>query len=105
MTGVHHELIRASAGTGKTYQLTNRYLRLLFLTEAPERIIALTFTRKAAAEFFEKIFHRLACAAGDEQAAASLGRDIGLPASTIISSSTSRSISTHPKRSAGGIPD
>ncbi|MFA5264651.1 MAG: UvrD-helicase domain-containing protein [Opitutaceae bacterium] len=82
MIHVPHELIRASAGTGKTYQLTNRYLRLLFLTEAPERIVALTFTRKAAAEFFEKIFHRLACAAGDEKAAAALGKDIGLPADT-----------------------
>lgn len=76
---IRHELIRASAGTGKTYQLANRYLHLLFLSGAPEKIIALTFTRKAAGEFFEKIFHRLACAAEDPAQAAGLGRELGLP--------------------------
>ena len=65
MTPLTHEFIQASAGTGKTYQLTNRYLRLLFLTHEPEKIIALTFTRKAAGEFFEKIFRRLAEGAED----------------------------------------
>ncbi len=78
MSRVPHELIRASAGTGKTYQLTNRYLRLLFETESPERIIALTFTRKAAGEFFEKIFHRLASAAATPEASAELGAQLGL---------------------------
>ena len=79
MSRFGHELIAASAGTGKTYQLTVRYLRLLFATGEPERIIALTFTRKAAGEFFEKIFHRLACAAADPAEASELARDIGLP--------------------------
>jgi ATP-dependent exoDNAse (exonuclease V) beta subunit len=73
---VRHEFIRASAGTGKTYQLVNRYLRLLFLTGAPERIIALTFTRKAAGEFFEKIFQRLAEAAENPEKARVLSREI-----------------------------
>ena len=78
MNGTPHEIIRASAGTGKTYQLTLRYLRLLCATRAPERIIALTFTRKAAGEFFEKIFHRLADAAESEAAAAALSAELGL---------------------------
>lgn len=73
-----HEIIRASAGTGKTYQLVNRYLRLAFGTQAPERILALTFTRKAAGEFFDKIFHRLAKAAESEDAAGELGADLGI---------------------------
>ncbi|HEY9155929.1 MAG TPA: UvrD-helicase domain-containing protein, partial [Opitutaceae bacterium] len=78
MAEIHHELIRASAGTGKTYQLTNRYLRILFLTQEPEKIIALTFTRKAAGEFFEKIFRRLADAAESPASAKRLGNELGL---------------------------
>lgn len=78
MKPLQHEIIRASAGTGKTYQLTLRYLRLLVETRTPERIIALTFTRKAAGEFFEKIFHRLAEAAETEDAARRLSSELGV---------------------------
>ncbi|MDP0492552.1 MAG: UvrD-helicase domain-containing protein [Verrucomicrobiota bacterium JB023] len=73
-----NELILASAGSGKTYQLTNRYLALMArrLREgkepAPENIIALTFTRKAAGEFFEEILKKLAKASRSEQAAAAI---------------------------------
>lgn len=53
-------LISASAGTGKTYQLASRYIALLMLGVAPEKIIALTFTKKAAGEFRSRILHALA---------------------------------------------
>lgn len=53
-------LISASAGTGKTYQLASRYIALLMLGADPEKIIALTFTRKAAGEFRSRILHALA---------------------------------------------
>lgn len=82
MIPLHHELIRASAGTGKTHQLTLRYLQILFATQEPEKTIALTFTRKAAGEFFEKIFRRLAEAAESPDRAAQLGRELGLPVTT-----------------------
>ena len=72
-----HEIIRASAGTGKTWQLTTRYLRLLMDGVPPERILALTFTRKAAGEFFEKIFTRLARAAETPDEAARLSGQLG----------------------------
>jgi ATP-dependent helicase/nuclease subunit A len=75
-----HEMIRASAGTGKTWQLTTRYLRLLMDGVPPERILALTFTRKAAGEFFEKIFSRLAEAAATTEGAAALSRQLGIEA-------------------------
>ncbi|MGC9452844.1 MAG: UvrD-helicase domain-containing protein [Oceanipulchritudo sp.] len=77
---VGHETIRASAGSGKTYQLVNRYIRLLALGVEPARIIALTFTRKAAGEFLQKIFIRLTRAAGDGGAAAQLSREIATEA-------------------------
>lgn len=54
-----NQRIIANAGSGKTYALTSRYLNLLARGEPPERIVALTFTRKAAGEFLEKIFGRL----------------------------------------------
>lgn len=53
-------LISASAGTGKTYQLASRYIALLMLGVNPEKIIALTFTKKAAGEFRGRILHALA---------------------------------------------
>ena len=45
MIQISNEMIRASAGTGKTYQLTNRFIKLLLCGLPVERIIALTFTR------------------------------------------------------------
>jgi len=72
--------ISASAGSGKTYQLTNRFIYLLHLTEEPDRIIALTFTRTAAGEFFHKIVEKLVQGAGDSTAAESLAGELGITA-------------------------
>jgi len=79
MNAVGHEMILASAGSGKTYALTNRIIRLLALGAAPERIVALTFTRKAAGEFFDVILRKLAEAAADPARATSLAREIDCP--------------------------
>lgn len=59
------ELIRASAGTGKTYQISNRIVGLLAEGVEPGRILASTFTRKAAGEILDRVLHRLAGAALD----------------------------------------
>lgn len=76
---LRHVMILASAGSGKTYALTNRFVQLLASGAPPERIVALTFTRKAAGEFFDEILHKLAHAARDPAYARTLGRDVGLP--------------------------
>ncbi len=55
-----HVLLRASAGTGKTTVLTKRYVALVEDGVPPRHILALTFTRKAAAEMKERILKLLA---------------------------------------------
>lgn len=72
-------MILASAGSGKTFTLTNRFIALLAAGAAPERIVALTFTRKAAGEFFDGILGKLAEAAADEAEARFLARAIQRP--------------------------
>ncbi len=53
-------LVRAAAGAGKTRVLTERYLKHVLQDRlAPEQILAITFTRKAAAEMKRRIVARL----------------------------------------------
>lgn len=80
MNTLQNIAISASAGSGKTYQLTNRFIYLLHLSERPERIIALTFTRTAAGEFFQKIIEKLCDAAEDPRQAAQLSKELTINA-------------------------
>ena len=49
----------AHAGTGKTHILVRRFLRLILEGAQPERILCLSFTRTAATEMRQRIFHHL----------------------------------------------
>jgi ATP-dependent helicase/nuclease subunit A len=55
-----HVVIRASAGTGKTFQLSNRFIGLVGAGAAPESILATTFARKASAEILDRVLLRVA---------------------------------------------
>jgi ATP-dependent helicase/nuclease subunit A len=78
---IPNEMILASAGSGKTWQLTNRFIALMAQQllagqeVTPERIVAVTFTRKAAGEFFDSILVKLAKAASDPKFAKTLMGD------------------------------
>lgn len=74
-------LVRASAGTGKTYQLTARLLKILLTGAPPETVLATTFTRKAAGEILTRVLTTLGSAAdaSHPEALGDLQRQVGLP--------------------------
>jgi len=78
-----HVAIMASAGSGKTTRLAHRYIGLLADPDrqvVPGRICAMTFTRKAAGEIFDRIAENLSKAASDKAVAKKMAEeDLQMP--------------------------
>ncbi len=71
-------VLLASAGTGKTFRLTNRLLQLYAGDVRLESVLASTFTRKAAGEILQRLIRRLCAAAGSDEECAKLAGHIGI---------------------------
>ena len=69
-------VLEASAGTGKTRVLVDRYVNLLLAGVEPEHILAITFTRKAAAEMRQRIVLRVKEESRNSTLAAGRWRDL-----------------------------
>ena len=80
-------IIKASAGSGKTFKLSNEFLRILLrndgkrTSEKIDSLLASTFTRKAAGEILDRILTRLAEAALDDDKQQEFAKHIPLPVS------------------------
>ncbi|MFZ4394752.1 MAG: UvrD-helicase domain-containing protein [Kiritimatiellia bacterium] len=93
--GFGHQAISAAAGTGKTYALTHRYIGLVQRGVPPERICALTFSRKAAGEIFDEIIRHLCASATNPARAHDSAREIGAPLQPSDFAATLRQLVTH----------
>ena len=69
-------VLEASAGTGKTRVLVARYVRLIEAGVDPRHILAMTFTRKAAAEMRERVLTLLRRRAQEGALRANRWRDL-----------------------------
>ncbi|MFL1877137.1 UvrD-helicase domain-containing protein, partial [Hansschlegelia beijingensis] len=67
--------VSANAGSGKTYVLVQRVVRLLLAGAEPSRILCLTFTKAAAANMQNRVVERLRgwATASDAALAAEIG--------------------------------
>ncbi len=76
VSATQNVVLEASAGTGKTRVLVERYVNLLLAGVEPDNILAITFTRKAAAEMRQRIVERLKEASRTSQLDAARWRDL-----------------------------
>ncbi|MCK5110690.1 MAG: RecB-like helicase [Arcobacteraceae bacterium] len=76
--------LKASAGSGKTFALTVRYISLLLFDIPPKEILALTFTNKAASEMSERIYKTLFSLGVDEAIISAIVKQTGFSKDQIL---------------------
>jgi exodeoxyribonuclease V beta subunit len=84
MSFKHQLAYSASAGSGKTFALSVRYLSLLFMGEEPSSILAATFTNKAAAEMKQRVIGLLINLEAKKVELAEIAKQTGLSEAEIL---------------------
>ncbi len=79
-----HLAYLASAGSGKTFALTLRYISLLFLDIEPSTILTATFTNKAALEMKHRIINSLINLSDNKIFLDKISKDTGLSIKEIL---------------------
>jgi exodeoxyribonuclease V beta subunit len=74
----------ASAGSGKTFALSVRYVSLLFLNQEPSTILAATFTNKAASEMKQRVLNLLINLADKRSELSVISEQTGLSVDEIL---------------------
>lgn len=96
--------VSANAGSGKTYVLVNRVVRLLLDGVPPEKILCVTFTKAAAANMAERVFTRLGhWVTLDDAALDAEIRNAGVPASNPKLRSRARELFASALETPGGL--
>ena len=86
LTPQHAVVVEACAGSGKTWLLVSRIVRLLLDGVAPSEILAITFTRKAAREMRVRLDEWLRlCATADDEVVRGFLRDRAVDEADIAS--------------------
>jgi ATP-dependent helicase/nuclease subunit A len=96
--------VSANAGSGKTYVLVNRVIRLLLDGVPPEKILCVTFTKAAAANMAERVFARLGhWVTLDDTALDAEIKNAGVPASNSRLRSRARELFASALETPGGL--
>ncbi|MEO6739508.1 MAG: UvrD-helicase domain-containing protein, partial [Chthoniobacteraceae bacterium] len=99
-------VIRASAGSGKTFQLAMSFIRILLQGELagqpqnPSAILATTFTRAAAGEILDRVLRLVAEAVQSKKRREFLSSQLGLPLSAAHSARLLAALVAHVDRLA-----
>ena len=77
--------LKASAGSGKTFALTVRYISLLLFNVPPQEILTLTFTNKAVVQIKQKIYNAILTLGNDKYILEAISKNTDLTIKEILS--------------------